>query len=200
MLYVLASQSPRRIELLRNIGLNPKVVPANIDEEQIKTEDPRELVTQLAMLKALHVAKKYAGRDYLVIGADTCVYIDEKILGKPASKDEAAEMLRTLSGRSHQVYTGCCAVRCTNMETAVTVRSTTVRFKSLSEEEIAAYVESGEPMDKAGAYGIQELGSLLIEGIEGDYFNVVGLPVCALGEMLDREFGIKLLDREAVRP
>ena len=200
MLYILASQSPRRIELLKNIGLNPKVIPANIDEDQIKTEDPKELVTQLAMLKSLHVAKTYAGRDCLVIGADTCVYIDGKILGKPSSKDEAANMLRLLSGRSHQVYTGCCAVRCTSMETAATVNSTTVRFKVLTEEEILAYVESGEPMDKAGAYGIQELGSLLIEGIEGDYFNVVGLPVCALGEMLSREFGIKLLNQGANRP
>ena len=152
------------------------------------------------MLKALHVARPYAGRDCLVIGADTCVYIDGNILGKPASKEEAADMLRTLSGRSHQVYTGCCAVHCTNMETAATYKATTVRFKPLSEEEIQAYVESGEPMDKAGAYGIQELGSLLIEGIEGDYFNVVGLPVCALSELLSKEFGIKLLDQGAVKP
>lgn len=197
MLYILASQSPRRIELLKNIGLDPKVIPANIDESQVQTDDPKELVTRLSMLKALHVARTYAGRDCLCIGADTCVYVDGKILGKPSSPGEAAEMLRTLSGRSHTVYTGCAAVRCTNMETAATVKHTAVTFRSMTDEEIAAYVASGEPMDKAGAYGIQELGSLFIEGIEGDYFNVVGLPVCALGEMLKREFGIDLLDRGA---
>ncbi len=195
MLYILASQSPRRIELLRNIGLSPKVVPANIDESQVKTDDPKELVTRLSMLKALHVAKSWAGRDCLVIGADTCVYIDGKILGKPESKDGAAEMLRTLSGREHTVFTGCAAVRCTTMETAAISQSTTVRFRKLSEDDIAAYVASGEPMDKAGAYGIQQLGSLLIEGVSGDYFNVVGLPVCALGQMLKREFDIDLLKK-----
>lgn len=193
MLYILASQSPRRIELLRNIGLSPKVTPADIDETQVKTDDPKDMVTRLAMLKALHVAKKWAGRDCLVIGADTCVYIDGKILGKPSSTDEATEMLRTLSGREHSVYTGCAAVRTTTMETAAIAEVTAVRFRELSEEDIGAYVASGEPMDKAGAYGIQQLGSLLIEGIRGDYFNVVGLPVCALGRLLKREFGIDLL-------
>ncbi len=195
MLYILASQSPRRIELLRNIGLSPKVVPANIDESQVKTDDPKELVTRLAMLKALHVAKSWAGRDCLVIGADTCVYIDGRILGKPASKDGAAEMLRALSGREHTVYTGCAAVRCTTMETSAICETTGVRFRELSEADVTAYVASGEPMDKAGAYGIQQLGSLLIEGVSGDYFNVVGLPVCALGRLLKREFDIDLLSK-----
>lgn len=193
MLYILASRSPRRIELLRNIGLAPKVVPADIDESQVKTRDPAELVTRLSMLKALHVAKSWAGRDCLCIGADTCVYLDGEILGKPASKEDAARMLRSLSGRTHQVYTGYSAVRTATMETAASYQMTKVTFRSLTDEEIRKYVDSGEPMDKAGAYGIQELGSLLIEGVEGDYFNVVGLPVCALGKMLEREFGIKLL-------
>ena len=193
MLYILASQSPRRAELLRNIGLSPKVTPANIDESQVKTDDPRDMVTRLAMLKALCVAKKWAGRDCLVIGADTCVYIDGEILGKPSSQEEAAEMLRTLSGREHTVFTGCAAVRTTNMEAAAISEATAVRFRELDETDISAYVSSGEPMDKAGAYGIQQLGSLLIEGVDGDYFNVVGLPVCALGRMLKREFDIDLL-------
>ncbi len=193
MLYILASKSPRRIELLRNIGLDPKVVPADIDESQVKTGDPKDLVTQLAMLKALHVAKSYAGRDCLCIGADTCVYVDGEILGKPSSPEDAREMLFRLSGKSHYVYTGFCAVKCTGMEAAGGCKKTEVRFKSLSSEEIDAYVASGEPMDKAGAYGIQGLGSLLIEGINGDYFTVVGLPLCALGEALDKQFGIKLL-------
>ncbi len=193
MLYILASQSPRRAELLRNIGLSPKVTPANIDESQVKTDDPRDMVTRLAMLKALCVAKKWAGRDCLVIGADTCVYIDGKILGKPSSQEEAAKMLRTLSGREHTVFTGCAAVRTTNMEAAAISESTAVRFRELDETDISAYVSSGEPMDKAGAYGIQQLGSLLIKSVDGDYFNVVGLPVCALGRMLKREFDIDLL-------
>ena len=199
MLYILASQSPRRIELLKNIGLAPKVIPANIDESQVKTDDPKDMVTRLAMLKALHVARDWAGRDCLCIGADTCVFVDGKILGKPSSPEEAADMLRTLSGRSHTVYTGCAAVKCSNMETAVICEATDVNFRQLTEEEIADYVKSGEPMDKAGAYGIQELGSLLIEGVQGDYFNVVGLPVCALGKMLKREFGIDLLNRGVVK-
>ncbi|MCH5187273.1 MAG: septum formation inhibitor Maf [Oscillospiraceae bacterium] len=193
MLWVLASGSPRRIELLNSIGLNPRVIPADIDESAVKETNPRRMVTQLAMLKALHVAKRYSGKDILCIGADTCVYIDENILGKPKNEAEAAEMLRTLSGRTHEVYTGFAAVRCTNMDTVADSQVTKVRFKPLSEEEIAAYIKSGEPMDKAGAYGIQEKGSLLIEGIEGDYFNVVGLPVCKLGETLKKEFGIEIL-------
>ncbi len=193
MLYILASRSPRRIGLLKNIGLDPKVIPADIDESQVSADNPSELVTRLSMLKALHVAKKWAGRDCLCIGADTCVYLDGEILGKPSSKDDAERMLRALSGRTHQVFTGYSAVRCSTMETAASFEMTRVRFRELSDEEIAAYIASGEPMDKAGAYGIQELGSLFIEGVEGDYFNVVGLPVCALGKMLEKEFGIKLL-------
>lgn len=193
MLYILASRSPRRIELLKNIGLDPKVIPADIDESQIKTDDPAEMVKRLSMLKALHVAKSWAGRDCLCIGADTCVYLDGEILGKPADPEDAARMLRMLSGKTHQVYTGYTAVRTTTMEAVAAAEMTGVTFRSLTEEEIAAYVKSGEPMDKAGAYGIQELGSLFIKGVEGDYFNVVGLPVCALGQMIEREFGIKLL-------
>lgn len=192
MQYILASGSPRRIELLRSIGLNPRVIPAKIDEGSVKEENPRRMVTQLAMMKALDVAKNWQGRDCICIGADTCVYIDGKILGKPESEEAAADMLRLLGGREHKVFTGYAAVDCKSMETAAEAQETLVKFKQLSEEEISAYVKSGEPMDKAGAYGIQERGSLLIERIDGDYFNVVGLPLCALGKMLKREFGIDL--------
>lgn len=193
MHYILASGSPRRIELLNNLGLSPRVIPAGIDESVVKEEDPRRMVTQLAMLKAMHVAKSYSGHDWLCIGADTCVYIDGKILGKPADEAEAADMLRTLSGREHEVYTGFAAVLCKTMETVAEAQVTKVTFKELTDAEIAAYIRSGEPMDKAGAYGIQDKGSLLIEKIDGDYFNVVGLPVCALGKMLMKEFKINLL-------
>lgn len=193
---ILASGSPRRIELLNNIGLRPQVIPANIDESIVKETNPSRMVTQLAMLKALHVAKSYSGHDVLCIGADTCVYIDGKILGKPKTEAEAADMLRLLSGREHQVFTGYAAVLCQSMETAAESQATRVKFKTLGEDEIDAYVKSGEPMDKAGAYGIQDKGSLLIEKIDGDYFNVVGLPMCALGKMLKKEFGIELLRKE----
>lgn len=193
MLWILASGSPRRAELLRGLGLNPRVMPANIDESVVKDDNPRRMVTQLAMLKALHVASGFAGKDCLCVGADTCVYIDGKILGKPADKAQAAEMLGLLGGRSHEVYTGYAAVRCTDMAAIGGVCRTSVTFKPLSDGEIEAYVSSGEPMDKAGAYGIQGKGSLLVEKIDGDYFNVVGLPLCSLGAALDREFGIQLL-------
>ena len=193
MLYILASGSPRRSELLNNLGLRPRVMPADVDETPLPDEEPKMMVKRLAMMKALHVAKAYAGKDVLVIGADTCVHVDGRVLGKPKSEDEAKEMLALLSGRSHEVYTGYAAVRCEDMQTVAGSEETRVRMKPLSDGEIAAYVRSGEPMGKAGAYGIQEKGSLLIEKIEGDYFNVVGLPVCALGERLKKEFGISLL-------
>ncbi len=192
MLYILASGSPRRNELLRSIGLNPKVIPAKIDESSVKEKNPKRMVTQLALLKALDVAKDWQGRDCLCIGADTCVYIDGKILGKPKSDEDAADMLRLLSGREHEVYTGYAAVNCLSMETVAEAQMSHVKFKELSEEEISAYVKSGETKDKAGAYGIQGRGCLFVEKIDGDYFNVVGLPLCALGKMLRREFGIIL--------
>ncbi len=193
MLYILASGSPRRSELLNRLGLRPRVMPADVDETPLPDEEPRQMVKRLAMMKALHVAKAFAGKDALVIGADTCVHIDGRVLGKPKSADEAKEMLGLLAGRAHEVYTGYAAVRCADMETVAGSEETRVYMKALSDEEKTAYVNSGEPMDKAGAYGIQDKGSLLIEKIEGDYFNVVGLPVCALGKRLKKEFGITLL-------
>lgn len=193
MQYILASGSPRRKELLKSVGLDFWTVPADIDESVIKEENPAMMVSQLAMTKALHIGKKYCGKDFLCIGADTCVYIDGKILGKPKNEKEAEEMLSLLSGREHSVFTGYAAVNCNTMEVAAENCETKVKFKELSKEEIAAYVKSGEPMDKAGAYGIQEKGALLIEEIKGDYFNVVGLPLCRLGKLLKKEFGIDLL-------
>lgn len=193
MQYILASGSPRRKELLTAVGIDFRTCPANIDESAVKECDPATFVSQLAMLKALHVGKKYCGKEFFCIGADTCVYIDGKILGKPKNQEEAEQMLALLSGREHSVFTGYAVVNCTTMETVGESCETRVKFKELSAEEISAYVKSGEPMDKAGAYGIQEKGALLIEEIRGDYFNVVGLPLCKLGKLMKREFGVSLL-------
>ena len=141
--------------------------------------------------KAAEVAR--TAPDALVIAADTVVTADDRVLGKPKNSEDAAAMLRFLSGRTHTVYTGVTV--CRNTQISTQHEATQVRFRQLTQEEISAYVASNEPMDKAGAYGIQGLGALLVEGIEGDYFNVVGLPVCRLGQMLT-EFGIAPLGKK----
>ncbi len=179
---ILASQSPRRRELLRQMGLEGfQVCPARGGEEMDLRLPPGALVEALALAKAQEVAAGAAPRD-IVIGADTVVTVDGRVLGKPGDEAEAAAMLRALSGRVHQVYTGLAVLR--GAEVQVGHEVTAVRFRALEEREIAAYIATGEPMDKAGAYGIQGRGALLIEGIEGDYCSVVGLPVCRLGRML----------------
>ncbi len=185
---ILASASPRRRELLAALGLEFEVLPAQGEELTPAGGDPRETVKALSAAKALEIARQHPGA--LVLGADTVVEQNGQILGKPRDAADAAAMLRRLSGASHRVFTGLTLVR--GSEILSEAEETLVRFRPLSEDEIAAYVASGEPMDKAGAYGIQALGSLLVEGIEGDYFNVVGLPLCRLGRMLNR-FGVRLL-------
>ncbi|MBE7034057.1 MAG: septum formation inhibitor Maf [Ruminococcaceae bacterium] len=191
-LFVLASKSPRRRELLKKIGVQAELMTANVDESVIKNLPPENTVTELALLKATDVAKYFCGDTY-VIGADTVVCVDGEILGKPKNIDEAKRMLRKLSGRSHFVYTGYCVVHCKSGVAVSKYEKTEVFFKELSDKEIDAYVKTREPMDKAGAYGIQEKGSLFIEKINGDYFNVVGLPVCALAKLFKEEFEINLL-------
>ncbi len=186
---VLASQSPRRKELLKQMGLSYRVAAADIDEHMERSLPPDKLVEAISAEKAAAAARSQ-GTDPLIIAADTVVALDGEILGKPHSQTEAAAMLKKLSGREHQVYTGF-TVRQGDKVLTRSQRSG-VRFRKLSEKEIAAYVATGEPMDKAGAYGIQGFGSLLVEGIQGDYFNVMGLPVCMLGQAL-KEFGIDCL-------
>lgn len=186
---VLASQSPRRRELLGQMGLKFRILVPDIDEHMDRSLLPDKLVEAISAEKAAAVAAQ-VDPDSLVIAADTVVAWNGELLGKPVDKAQAVEMLSHLSGRSHQVYTGFTVRR---GEKAVTrSECTQVTFRVLTGEEIAAYVATGEPMDKAGAYGIQGLGSLLVEGIRGDYFNVMGLPVCLLGQTL-KEFGIACL-------
>ena len=190
-LFVLASKSPRRKELLENIGIDAEIMPADIDEDLLAGLPPEKMVTQLAMLKATNVARSF-GRNTYVIGADTCVCVDGEIFGKPENDTEAGLMLKKLSGRSHEVYTGYCVVKCQDGTSVAKCEKTTVTFRNLSDEEINAYILTREPMDKAGAYGIQQRGSKFVEKIEGDYFNVVGLPVCALVKLLKEEFDINI--------
>ncbi|HEY3331344.1 MAG TPA: Maf family protein [Capsulimonadaceae bacterium] len=196
--FILASGSPRRRELLGTIGIDFDVVVSVVDEaevtEKLGDAPPSLIVTTLAEEKALEVAARTPGKA-LVLGADTVVVLDEHVLGKPENEDHAVAMLMRLSGREHQVYTGIALVA---VEDGVitkhrsTFSVTGVEFAPFSEDRARAYVVTGEPMDKAGSYGIQALGTLLIPRIDGDYFNVVGLPVFRLGEML-KEFGVDLL-------
>ena len=176
---ILASQSPRRRELLERMGIkNFRIVTPDIDEHMERELPPEELVRRISAEKARAV-REQAGMDAVVIAADTVVALDGAVLGKPADELEAFKMLSTLSGCRHQVYTGLTVLR--GEERHTVSEETTVAFRELSEEEISCYIQTGEPMDKAGAYGIQGFGALLIEGIQGDYYNVMGLPVCRLG-------------------
>jgi septum formation protein len=179
---VLASASPRRQELLRNAGFSFAVQPADIDETPLPGEPPRECAERLAREKALAVWN--LRRQGLVLGADTIVVVDGAILGKPADADAAVRMLRMLSGRVHEVITGVCLAGPGAGEVKSTSETTLVTMRELSEEEICAYVATGEPMDKAGAYAIQGMASRWIPRIEGDYSNVVGLPVALVYRML----------------
>ena len=181
MAMILASQSPRRRELLGQMGFSFTVRPARGEELPHPELTPAQLVEELARQKALEVSAE-AEADDVVVAADTVVAIDGKVLGKPRDKAHAAQMLSALSGREHTVYTGVAVKRGETL--LVGHEATQVRFRPLTEREIDLYIQTGEPMDKAGSYGIQGYGALLVEGIRGDYFNVVGLPICRLGRML----------------
>lgn len=181
MAMILASQSPRRRELLGQMGFSFTVRPAKGEELPHPELTPAQLVEELARQKALEVSAE-AETDDVVVAADTVVAIDGVVLGKPRDKAHAAEMLSALSGREHTVYTGVAVKRGETL--LVEHEATQVRFRPLTQREIDLYIQTGEPMDKAGSYGIQGYGALLVEGIRGDYFNVVGLPICRLGRML----------------
>lgn len=182
---ILASKSPRRRYLLNQAGLKFKVVPSGFDEDQIAFTQPDEYVCILSKAKAEDVAQAYP--DDWIIGADTIVYMNGEVLGKPKGRDAARQMLRQLSGQTHQVYTGytiCCLARKKRYTEAI---CTDVTFKQLSNDEIEWYIRTDEPFDKAGAYAIQGLGTFLVKRINGSYTNVVGLPVCEVIEQLIRE-------------
>lgn len=187
---ILASKSPRRRELLNQIGIEDfKVTAPNVDESVEPGLPPAKIVEQLSLRKA-QAAVNRAGPNDLIIAADTVVALDGKILGKPRDEEDAFAMLSALSGREHHVYTGVTVLR--GGEAVTQHEETAVAFRDLTPEEIRAYIATGEPMDKAGAYGIQGLGALLVSGIRGDYCNVVGLPVFRLGGML-AGLGVDLL-------
>lgn len=191
MKIVLASASPRRRELLEMLRVkNLEIVPARGPEEPHPELGPEALVMELSRHKAAEVSAAYRGEDAAVIGADTVVALDGEILGKPKDAPDARRMLSALSGRSHAVYTGVTVIRGDTVLSRA--ERTRVWFRSLSGDEIARYVASGEPMDKAGAYGAQGLASLFVERLDGDFFNVMGLPLCLLGKLL-KELGVELL-------
>ena len=187
MQLILASQSPRRKELLGLMGHPFIIRVADIDESMDKTLAPYDEVARVSRLKALAVERQ---EDDIVVAADTIVVVEGTVLGKPQDEEDAFRMLRSLSGRDHQVMTGMTVVR---GEEAVTVTEVTdIHFRELSDTEIRAYIATGEPMDKAGAYGIQGGAALFATHLDGDYFNVMGLPVCRLSMIL-RSFGLCIL-------
>lgn len=189
MSIILASNSPRRRELLAQIGIRDfQILSPDVDEAVEPGLSPARMVEALSLRKARAAAGR-AGADDLIIAADTVVALDGRVLGKPQDQGEAFAMLSALSGREHRVYTGVTVLG--GGQAATEHEETAVTFRALSPEEIRDYIATGEPMDKAGAYGIQGVGALLVQGIRGDYCNVVGLPLFRLGRMLSG-FGVKL--------
>lgn len=189
---ILASKSPRRCGLLKQLGLDFEVIPSKIEEDLISGESPRRHVIRLAEAKAIDVGHQYP--DAWVVGADTIVDIDGMILGKPMDRQEALKMLQRLSGKEHRVWTGFSVYHLRKGKAASEAVETAVRIKSLCVEEMEWYVATAEPLDKAGGYGIQGIGSFMIESVKGSYTNVVGLPLCELIEMLIRLGALTLSD------
>ncbi len=191
---ILASQSPRRRQLLGQIWREPfDILTPQADESYDPALSPQEIVASICRKKSDAAAALADDGTALIIAADTMVFLDGLRLGKPHSEEEAVEMLRALSGRTHTVCTGVTLRRGTRTETRV--ETTSVTFRPLTEREIRCYVATGDPMDKAGAYGVQGLAALFVSGIQGDYFNVMGLPLCLLGRMLE-DFGVSLYGEE----
>ena len=190
---VLASASPRRKELLENIGCRFSVVISDADEDQIpKDLEPGTYVRELSLLKATQAAK-HVDKNTLVIGADTVVESEGRILGKPKDKNEAFEMLKAMSGNTHYVYTGITVVDTNDMHAVSQYEKTAVTMREISDREINYYINNFKVLDKAGAYGIQEYASVFVSRIEGDYFNIVGLPLCRLSQMISKEYGEDLV-------
>jgi len=179
---ILASGSPRRQDLLRQIGITFRTMPSDVDEAILPGESPEKYVVRVALDKASSVAARTDSG--IVIGADTIVVLDDTILGKPVDAEDAIRMLTLLSGKAHSVITGLAVMDAATGRALTRTSLTRVWFRNLSQHEIASYVTTGEPLDKAGAYGIQERGALFVERIDGCYFNVVGLPLSLLADLL----------------
>lgn len=193
--FILASASPRRREILQIINLDFDIIKSDVDESVVDpTVAPELYVQELALLKGADVAKKL--KKEIVISADTIVYHDGKILGKPCDEAEAFNMLKSLSGKEHTVYTGVCIMRASDAFTVCRTCATRVKFAPLTDEKIKAYISTGEPMDKAGAYAVQGLAATFIEKIDGDYFNVVGLPLYMTADILEKDFNIDLFGKD----
>ena len=186
---ILASASPRRREILSSMGYEFQVVPSGVDEIVYPHRTPEETAEDLARQKAEDIAKRFP--EDLVLGADTIVVLDGQVLGKPTDTEDAVRMLQELSGREHQVITGVALVG-GGEEHCFSV-TTKVWMMDAPDDMISAYVSSGEPMDKAGSYGIQGKGAMLVEKIEGDYFNVVGLPIQKIARVLAESYGIEVM-------
>ena len=190
MRVILASASPRRIELLKQFHMPFDVIPSKIVEPVGENESPTQIVMGLSLEKALDISK--SNNDALVIGSDTVVFF-ERILGKPKTREEARDMLKALSGNKHEVFTGIALVHVASHRKIVDYVCTEVTFNDLTDDEIDVYLNTGEAFDKAGAYGIQGFGALLVSEIKGDFFNVMGLPLSKLNSMLKSNFQLDLL-------
>ena len=187
---ILASASPRRKEILANTNVKFDVLTSDIDEKIFDFEEPTQLVSRLAFEKCMDIAINNPKK--LVIGADTIVVLDNEILGKPKNEKEAFDMLSKLSNRDHQVITGISIINLDMGKKIVDYVISNVRFKNLSDKDIKDYISTGECLDKAGSYGIQGYGALLVQEIQGDYFNIVGLPISRLSDILKENFDINL--------
>ena len=187
---ILASASPRRKEILENTNVKFKIMASSIEELTLEGESPCQMVMRLAFEKGIDIA--FRQKSDLVISADTIVVLDNTVLGKPKDEIEARKMITSLSGRTHQVITGISLINLDNNKKIIDYVISNVKFKNLSEEDINDYIRTKESLDKAGAYGIQGYGALLVEEIQGDYFNIVGLPISKLSDLLKDHFDINL--------
>ena len=190
MKVILASASPRRKEILQNTKLNFDIQKSDIEEVILENESPEDMVVRLAYEKAFDVAKR--NTDRLVIGADTIVALDNEVLCKPKDQNEAYQMIKRLSNKTHKVITGISLINLKENKIIKDYVVSFVTFKDLSEDSIKDYINTNESLDKAGAYGIQGYGALLVKNIQGDYFNIVGLPISRLSDLLKNHFDINL--------
>ena len=188
---ILASASPRRKEILNNLGIDFEVITSDAEEKVDSELPPYMIVQELAMLKGADVALK--NKNGIIISADTIVWFDNKVLGKPTDRENAKNMLKKLSGNVHEVYTGVCVTDSASGKSISDYEVTKVKFRLLTDDEIDNYINTNEPMDKAGGYGIQGKGCLLVEKIDGDYLNVVGLPAVKLAKILKEEFNFNIM-------